>query len=70
MNLDNTVSIQPIQGIFAIVWVGSTFAMIALFIVVYAYLAWFGVLPRRVIVPSNSKRIQELRREQAPVYAL
>eukprot|EP01042_Synura_sphagnicola_P004810 gene4810-6123_t len=35
MNLDNTVTIQPIYGVFSVVWAGATFCMIALFVAIY-----------------------------------
>ena len=49
MNLDNTVTIQPIYGVFSVVWAGATFCMIALFVAIYAYLEYTKVIPRRVV---------------------
>jgi len=48
MNLDNTITIQPKSGSFAAVWSGSTAAIVVMFVVVYGYLEWAGILPQRV----------------------
>jgi Mg2+ and Co2+ transporter CorA len=44
MNLDNTASIQPVQGVFATVWVGTFVLMIISTVSVYYYLVWTGVI--------------------------
>jgi len=47
MNLDNTLTILPQTGSFAMVWAGSTASMILMFLAVYSYLSWTGILPQR-----------------------
>lgn len=47
MNLDNTISIQPVRGVFATIWAGSTAVIIVMFATVYGYLGYTGVLPQR-----------------------
>jgi len=56
VNLDNTVTIQPYYGVFEIVWAGSTFSMVALFVAVYAWMVYAKVLPRRAEFQRTSPK--------------
>jgi len=57
MNLDNTLTIQPQTGSFAMVWAGSTASIICTFFSVYLYLGWTGILPRRTESIFHQKRV-------------
>jgi len=63
MNLDNTVTIQHVYGVFEAVWVGSTFTIVALFCLIYWYLDYAKILPKRVVIPVHLQqggRIQKI----------
>lgn len=44
MNLDNTITIQPINGVFEVVFMGTFVLMIVASIFVYYYFVWQGVI--------------------------
>ena len=55
MNLDNTAYIQPVDGTFAIVWVGSTLLVGVLYMVCYMYFVISGSYPKRIFLKNKSQ---------------
>ena len=59
MNLDNTITIQPIYGVFAVVFVLTFALMIVGSIALYNYYQYLGIVPRELVyVPKKSKKNQ------------
>jgi len=56
MNLDNTATILPQTGSFAMVWSGSTAAIVLMFVVVYWYLIWKGIIPQSISLRTTTDK--------------
>jgi hypothetical protein len=53
MNLDQTIWLQEVDGVFIGVLVGSFWSMILLFCAIFGSLHYYGIIPKRVVYKTS-----------------